>query len=130
MQEEATKLPTYKAKEKEALAWLFTALMKIELEPLTLSLTHTNDDFLRRFTQLAKLGRVRLKDLNTRKWELTNPKEIAFLLTEMKSHIHTQRERNIADLLIAQCTKPNIKTEDKLKPLIRKHNVYFYIEVR
>lgn len=124
-----SKLPKYKAKEKESLAWLFISLMKIDLEPLTLSIRHSNEDFLRRFTQLVKLGTTThdYTDLNARTWQLTNPKEIAFLIQQIKPHIHTQREKHIAELLIQQCTHPDNKTEQKLRPLIRKHNIYFYI---
>lgn len=102
--------------------------MKIEIPP-KLTITHANNAFLYRFRQLVKIGRLRRVDLNRSKWELKNPKDIAFLLQEISPYIHTQREKHIAKLLIQQCEASNPKTEAKLKKLIIMHNVNFYIDV-
>jgi len=128
------KYPTYKVKQKEVLAWLFIALIKIDLEPLTLSLTHCNEDFLRRYLQLVRLGTLthdeEFRELYIRKWQLTKPLHIAYFLTQIKKCVCTQSERRICELLIQQCYEPKTETENKLKPLIQKHNVVFYINVR
>lgn len=132
LQEENPNLPKYKARAKEALAWIFTGFIKIDIQPLTLSIKHPNDDFIRRFTQLIKLGTVKHSweegDFDTRTWRLTNPKEILFLMQQIESYIHTQSERRISELLIKQCTNPDDEILAKLIPLIKKHNKYFYIE--
>ena len=121
------KLPKYKVKQRESLGWLFTACVKIDLNPLKLSIRHANKDFIRRFLQLVRLGKTTWEDLNIDRWQLNNPKEIRFLMQTISPHLHTQRERRIAELLIRQCEAPSQEIEDKLKPLIRKHNIHFFI---
>jgi len=126
-----SQFPKYKRKEKESIAWLFIACIKVETDPLKLLLRHANSDFLRRFLQTVKLGTLRNPryDLNTRNWELTNPQEVIFLLTQIESHIHTQADRNLALALIEHIENPTTKTETKLKRLAKKHNINFYVEV-
>ena len=121
--------PKYKARQREVLAWLFTACIKIDLNPSKLSIRHANKDFIKRFHQLVRLGKTTWEDLNTDRWQLNNPKEIRFLMQTILPHIHTQREKRIAELLIKQCEAPSQETEEKLKPLLKKHNLHFYINV-
>jgi len=119
--------PRYKARQKESLAWLFVALIKIELEPLTLSLRHTNKGFIKRFHQLVRLGFVRNECNNTDKWLITNTQEIIFFLHSIEPHIRTQRESKIVDLLIQHLEAPSQETKEALEPLMKKHNVHAYI---
>jgi len=128
--EDRSKFPSYKLTDKKILAWLFVAVIKVNVEPLSLELTHPNEDLLRRFLQLVRLGKIGniLKDIDINTWQLKNPTHISFLMQEIKPHIRMQRERRIADLLISQCNEPNDKTKKKLKAQIIKHNGYFYIQ--
>ena len=122
--------PEYTRKQKEALAWLFVALVKVETDPLRLSIRHANADFLRRFLQLIQLGTLRRPryDFNTRTWELADPQEIARLLRQIEPHIHTQADHNLALALIGHIEKSMATTRSKLERLAKKHNIYFYID--
>lgn len=123
-------MPKYKRKEKEILAWLFVATCKIEIQPTQLTITHFNRDFLHRFKQLVRLGRLgSYGTTNIGTWELTDPKEISFLMEQISPYIHTQRQRRIAKLLKQYCDRPNHKTETQLKKLVAKHNVTFNIQI-
>lgn len=120
-------MPRYKARQKEALAWLFVASIKIDLEPLKLSITHTNRGFLKRFHQLIRLGFVKTQDLNRDIWQVTNTQEIIFFLNSIKPHIHTQRESKIVNLLIQHFEAPSEETKEALEPLLKKHNILFFV---
>ncbi len=121
-----TLYPKYKRFQKQILAWLFIACVKIDPNPLTLSILHSNKDFVRRFLQLVRLGKTTWEDFNSDRWQLDNTKEINFLLRSIQPHIHCRREKLIAKLLIKQCESPSQETEEKLKPLLKKHNLHFY----